>query len=245
MWTDYLLLLSTIALGVGAVFLFKLHEPRRVKLLNAFTGAYLLCLTVMHLLPDIYGAHEIAGGSHAHDLAIRLGIIMLAGFFTQLALDFISLGVEHGHSHHLHGRAPFGVVIGLCLHAFVEAMALGSPEGHYDVSSRKILLLSIVTHNFPVSIALLGMLLQSGMRPKAWVPIILLFASMAPLGMTLSAHTPLVHYSRELTAFVIGIFMHISTTILFESSDVHRVNIAKAWSIAIGTALGMLTLLFH
>jgi hypothetical protein len=46
-------------------------------------------------------------------------------------------------------------------------------------------------------------------------------------------------------AFVIGIFMHISTTILFESSDVHRFNLAKLGAIIIGMTLGILSLLVH
>lgn len=242
---DYLLLLSTIILGVGAVFVFRLNEPKYVKLLNAFTGAYLLCLTILHLLPELYHGHEGHGAHAAEEAAMHLGIIMLAGFFTQLALDTISMGVEHGHSHHVHGRLPLGIILGLCLHALVEATALGNPETHYDPASRKLLLWSIVLHNFPVSIALLGMLLQSGMKPKTWASIMLLFASMAPIGMTLSSHTGLEHYTRELTAFVIGIFMHISTTILFESGEVHRFNLAKLAAIIVGTGLGFLSLLIH
>src|SRR5215471_2634301 len=123
---DYLLLLSSIVLGALSVFLFRLYEPRHVKVLNAFTGAYLLCLTLLHLLPELYH-----GNSAAH-ADVRLGIFMLIGFFAQVALDVISLGVEHGHAHHLHGRMPIGVMAGLCLHAFVEAMALGDPRTHYD-----------------------------------------------------------------------------------------------------------------
>src|SRR5512143_2804595 len=97
---DYLLLLSSIVLGALSVFLLRLYEPRHVKLLNAFTGAYLLCLTVLHLLPELY--HQ-EGGSAAH-AEMRLGVLILAGFFTQIALDVISMGVEHGHTHPLHGR---------------------------------------------------------------------------------------------------------------------------------------------
>jgi hypothetical protein len=63
--------------------------------------------------------------------------------------------------------------------------------------------------------------------------------------MTLSAHTALAAHSRELMAFVIGIFMHISTTILFESSDIHRFNVTKLMAIALGTALGVLSVVFH
>jgi zinc transporter ZupT len=102
-----------------------------------------------------------------------------------------------------------------------------------------------VLHNFPVSIALLGMLLQSGMKRRTALGLLGLFAVMAPLGMSISAHTPLAHYSRELMAIVIGIFMHISTTILFESSDIHRFNIAKLLAIAVGTALGVASVMIH
>jgi hypothetical protein len=63
--------------------------------------------------------------------------------------------------------------------------------------------------------------------------------------MFISAHTVLADYSRELMAVVIGIFMHISTTILFEASDVHRFNFAKLGAIIIGTALGIASVLIH
>jgi zinc and cadmium transporter len=237
---DYLLLLSSIALGALSVFLFHLHEPRRVKLLNAFTGAYLLCLTILHLLPELYHSEGLTGHPE-----MKLGILILAGFFVQVALDAISMGVEHGHSHPLHGRMPIGIIAGLCLHALVEAMALGNPHHHYDPSSRKFLLWSIVLHNFPVSIALLGMLLQSGMKRNTALGYLGLFALMGPLGMFLSSHTVLANYSRELTAVVIGIFMHISTTILFESSDIHRFNVAKLIAIMVGTGLGFLSVMAH
>src|SRR6266850_2722488 len=234
---DYLLLLSSIVLGALSVCLFKLYEPRHVKLLNAFTGAYLLCLTLLHLLPELYHPHT---GAVPHD-DLRIGILILAGFFTQIALDVISMGVEHGHAHHLHGRMPVGVLAGLCLHALVEAMALGNSQTHFDPPSRRLLLWSIVLHNYPVSIALLGMLLQSGMKRSHALSLLALFAAMGPLGMSLSAHSFLAAYTRELMAFVIGIFMHISTTILFESSDIHRFNLAKLAAIIVGTGLGIVS----
>jgi zinc transporter ZupT len=239
---DYLLLLSSIVLGALSVFGFKLYEPRHVKLLNAFTGAYLLSLTVLHLLPELY--HQESHVTAHADL--RIGILLLAGFFTQIALDVISMGIEHGHTHHLHQHGlPVGIMAGLCLHAFVEAMALGDAHTHYDPASRRLLLYSIVLHNFPVSIALLGMLLQTGMKTTTALSWLGVFAAMAPLGMSLSAHTVLAAHTRELTAFVIGIFMHISTTILFESSDIHRFHFGKLAAIVLGTGLGFLSLGLH
>jgi zinc and cadmium transporter len=237
---DYLILLSSILLGAITVFAFKLHEPRHVKLLNSFTGAFLLSLTLLHLLPELYHFHDHDHGAGMEKRALLLGAFMLGGFFIQLALDFISMGIEHGHTHHLHGHAPYGVVAGLCIHAFLEATALGDSHGHYDSHSRHLLLWSIVVHNFPVSIALLGMLLHWGMRRRNAILVLALFASMAPIGMFLSDQIPwLAKHSRELMAIVIGIFMHISTTILFESGEVHRIHKGKMLAIVIGTALGV------
>lgn len=237
---DYLILLSSIILGAFSVFAFKLDAPRHVKLLNAFTGAYLLTLTLLHLLPELY---PVGAGKNDH---LIIGCLMLAGFFTQIALDVFSMGLEHGHTHHLHHhKIPFSVLGGLCLHALIEATALGDPHAHHDLESRKLLLWSIVLHNFPVSIALLGMLLHSGLSRGKALGILGIFALMAPIGMLLSAHTELAHYSRQLMAFVIGIFMHISTTILFESGDVHQIKLMKVIAIVIGTILGVASVLVH
>lgn len=242
---DYLILVSSIILGALTVFGFRLHEPRHVKLLNSFTGAFLLSLTLLHLLPELYDYNRNASGEQE---GILLGAMMLAGFFIQLALDFISMGVEHGHEHHLHhnGHAPYGVVAGLCIHALVEGSALGNATTYYDPASRNLLLWGIVVHNYPVSIALLAMLLHWGMKKGTSLAVLALFAAMGPLGMYVSGHVPfLAHHSRELMAIVIGIFMHISTTILFESGEVHKIHVPKLSAILVGTALGVATVWFH
>jgi zinc transporter ZupT len=243
LWADYLLLVSSIAAGAVTVFQFKLDRPAQLKILNAFTGGYLLCITCLHLLPELYHVH---GEDHAHGHSdVFVGSLILAGFFIQIVLDTISMGVEHGHAHDLEHRLPLGVIAGLYLHAFIEALALARPDGHHDHASRDMLLWSIVIHNYPVSIAFLAILLRAGLRRRKVLTILGGFALMGPLGMTLSAHTTLAAHTRELTAIVIGIFMHIATTILFESSDVHRFNRGKLVAIVFGTGLGVLTVAFH
>jgi len=59
-----------------------------------------------------------------------------------------------------------------------------------------------------------------------------LFALMTPLGVLLSQETDIfkIYYS-EIAALVIGIFLHISTIILFESSEGHKFNLTKLISI--------------
>ena len=240
---DYFILLSSIALGAVTFFGFRLNDPRHVKILNAFTGAYLLTLVMLHLLPDLYQAEA---GVALKPLVI--GGFILFGFFLQIAMDSISMGIEHGHAHEIHGRMAYGILGGLCIHAFVEAMALGQSPEHqsmHDVASHHFLLVSVVVHNYPISIALLGMLLQSGMRKSSALACLGLFAVMAPIGMFFSTHTGLAVYSHYLMAIVIGIFMHISTMILFESEDHHRFPIGKLLAVVTGLLLGIASVVFE
>ena len=135
---DYLVLLSSIVLGAATVFGLRLSDPRHVKILNAFTGAYLLTLVMMHLLPDLY---EPEPGLVLKPLVI--GGFILFGFFLQIAMDSISMGIEHGHAHEIHGHMAFGILGGLCIHAFVEAMALGQSPQHqtaHDLAAHRFLL---------------------------------------------------------------------------------------------------------
>ncbi len=237
---DYVVLISSILLGAGTFFGFRLNDAKRVKVLNTFTGAYLFALVVLHLLPDLY---EPEAGAMVRPLVI--GGFILLGFFLQIALDAVSMGIEHGHAHEIQGRMAFGVLAGLCVHAFVEALALGQTEGHAHDSSRHFLLISVVVHNYPITIALLGMLLQSGMKKSSALACLGLFAMMAPVGMFVSTHSGLAIYSRYLMAVVIGIFMHISTTILFESEDHHRFPAGKLFAVIVGLALGIASVLFE
>ena len=240
---DYLVLLSSIALGVASVFGLHLTDARRVKVLNAFTGAYLLTLVMLHLLPDLY---ETTDGVALRPLVI--GGFILFGFFLQIAMDSISMGIEHGHAHEIHGRMAYGILGGLCIHAFVEALALGkSPQlqSAHDLAAHHFLLVSVVVHNYPISIALLGMLLQSGMKKSSALWCLGLFAAMAPVGMFTSSFSGLAVYSRYLMAIVIGIFMHISTTILFESEDHHRFPVGKLVAVVIGLLLGIASVVFE
>jgi zinc transporter ZupT len=240
---DYLILLSSIALGAITVFWLRLNDPKHVKVLNAFTGAYLLSLVMLHLLPDLYAPEP---GLVLKPLVI--GAFILSGFFLQIALDAISMGIEHGHAHEIRGRMAIGILAGLCMHAFVEALALGQSPEHqtaHDLAAHHFLLVSVVVHNYPISIALLGMLLQSGMKRSSALACLGLFAVMGPVGMFISTHTGLAVYSRQLMAIVIGIFMHISTTILFESEDHHRFPLGKLFAVLIGLLLGIASVIFE
>ena len=114
--TAYLLLFGTIVLSGLSFFAFKTVGPKQLKLLLSFSGSYLFALTILHLIPDVY---------HNGDQSI--GIFILIGFFLQICMEFFSEGIEHGHIHvHKHQTAafPLGMMLGLCLHSFLEGMPL-------------------------------------------------------------------------------------------------------------------------
>jgi len=227
----YAILILSVLAGILAVLKLKLGEPRRVKLVTAFTGAYLMSLTCLHLLPEVFAGKT-------GNAALSLGAFILLGFFLQVVLDNFSGGIEHGHSHHHHHQsgAPIAVMVGLCLHAFLEAMPLGHAHGSQ-------LLVAIAVHKFPVSIVLFSMLLHNGNAKRIAYICLLIFGLMAPVGAVIGSLPALEQYTSQLLAVVIGIFMHVATTILFESGEDHHYNLQKGAAIALGAAIAALGVL--
>ena len=221
----------------------KPSDPNKLKLLIAFSGAYLLSITALHLLPEVFTGD---------DLGVYFGSFILVGFFIQVMLEYLSGGIEHGHVHtHRSAGLPVGLMIGLCLHAFLEGMPLGGGDAghshHGDSHSHGLepLLLGIVLHKYPVAMVFLAMLLNSGLGKAKAFGLLTVFAAMAPLGALLSGVEMFGQYKRESLAIVIGIFLHVSTTILFESSEDHRFNAYKMMAIVAGIALAAASMLLN
>jgi zinc and cadmium transporter len=234
-----ILLLFFSAIACGLIVAYIPIKQKTLKLILAFSGSYLFAISLLHLVPEIY-----AGGNK------WIGAYILAGFFLQLFLEFFSEGIEHGHIHiHTHGHRhfPWLMMAGLCLHALLEAMPLAE-NVHYHLSDRT-LLAGIVLHNVPIAMALMTMLLGLGFSKKKSLLSLTVFAAMAPLGIFTSyiignAFNQLTQYFDMIMGMVIGIFLHISTTILFESSENHRFNLLKFVVILLGAATAALGLFF-
>ena len=235
---SYLLLFGSVLLSGLLAMRMKSINPLWLKLLLAFSGAYLFAMCVLHLIPETYQS----GSS-------RIGLFILAGFILQLLLEFFSEGIEHGHVHihnnHRHAF-PFMMIFSLSLHSFLEGMPLG--ESRAGAVVQNSLLTGIILHHVPVAMALATMLTGSNVRRSITVFCILLFAAMAPLGALTSVALGgnkswfLAEYYNEIMALVIGIFLHISTTILFESTEDHRFNYYRFAAILIGVSAAIIIL---
>ena len=226
---NYLLPLLSVLLGYVIALILKPKNKTNLKLLLAFSGSFLLSLTVMHLLPEVYEVQDhTLGNSHKYSA----GIFIMLGILFQIVLEFFSKGAEHGHVHgHTNmSHIPWLLFVSLCIHAFLE----GFPIGHEHSN----LALGIAIHHLPIAIILTTFFLNSRLNKKAIFVFMLSFALMTPLGtLTANYFTGLQQYHGQITAVVIGILFHISSTIIFESSEGHKFNIAKVSMIVIGIAL--------
>ncbi len=225
---NYVLPLLSVLLGYGIALLIKPEKKKNLKLLLAFSGSFLLSITVMHLLPEVYHSHGTDDGSgHSH----YTGMFIMAGILFQIILEFFSKGAEHGHVHG-HGQIhtmPWLLFISLCVHAFLE----GFPVSHHDH-----LAIGIAIHHLPIAIILTIFFTNAKLDRKIVFGFMVAFALMTPLGTAASEFLPMLNaYYAEITAVVIGILFHISSTIIFETSEGHKFNIAKVSMIVLGILL--------
>jgi zinc and cadmium transporter len=218
-------------LGGTAIFLVKSDKSQLLKLILSFSGAYLFAITVLHLIPDAYH-----GGEHED-----IGIFILIGFLLQVFLEQFSEGVEHGHIHKHHdGQVfPWGIMISLCLHAFLEGMPLAKDQ-------HNALIYGIALHHIPAAFALASILMQNHFTKSKIILYISVFAIMAPLGFYVSNGISngsiggVENYFNRIMGIVIGIFLHISTTILFESSVEHKVSKRKMIAVLLGISIALI-----
>jgi len=222
--------------GGLATFFFKKDQSRNLKLILSFSGAYLFSITVLHLLPEVYES-----GNH------YTGLFIMAGFAFQIILEQFSQGIEHGHIHHHHSQTnnfPLGIILSLSIHAFFEGMPL-------SLDDPSPLVYGIAIHHIPASFALASILHQNKLGINKIVFLLFLFAIMTPLGLFASKALSngiienLDSYFNLIMGIVIGMFLHISTTILFESSVDHRFNLYKTIAILMGGGIALLNFLFN
>lgn len=236
---EYVLLFAAAAAGGISAFLIKKEKWALVQLLIAFSGAYLLGLAVVHLIPGLYSTESLKNP----------GLWILAGFTLQLLLEPLSKGIEHGHFHPIKSTAVWPVMFGLVIHAFLEGMPLSGYQAmehaaHHHHQGNQ-LLWGILIHKAPAAFALGSLLRLAGMRTKKILFLLLIFALASPAGALLST---IVQFSLEqfffLLAMVTGSFLHLSTSILFESGEGrggHEVSWKKFAAIVLGFTMAVLT----
>lgn len=209
---NYILPIVAVILGFLIVYWFKPTNQKNLKLLLSYSGGFLLAITVFHLLPEVFEHHENKE---------PIGLWIMIGILLQSVLEYFSKGAEHGHVNLRKDRSIFPLLlfISLGIHALLE----GFPMHHTDG-----LLLGIIIHKIPIAMILSTFLLQTQIKKWQVFLFLIVFAGLTPLGSFIAANFEAAQkVYKEITALVIGIFLHVSTTILFESNEGHKFNITK------------------
>lgn len=237
---ELILILTALTLsvpvgGLLVAFVDKKNNDQIIKLMLAFSGGFLLSLAFIHFIPELY--------QHS---TVKIGLYILIGFLVQLLLEFFSGGIEHGHVHSVKGaKIPLALVIALCLHAFLEGIPLGTQLAGADIATSQHheggsgLLMGILLHRIPVAIALTTVLFTSKIsRLKVWLTLGA-FALTTPIGLLIGWNSVgAFDFNFDIIlAIVVGMFLHISTTIIFETSENHKFNFIKLLAIIGGAGL--------
>lgn len=231
-WLTYFLLIGVVLAGGLLVYFLKEKMTGSLKFLLAFSGAFMLGIAALHLIPEVYANHET-----------YIGIYVLLGFLIQLILEYFSQGIEHGHIHaNKNASSNFfaPILISLCVHAFLEGLPLANETlGHVHGNSHGFVhsdehsfLISILLHKFPIAITLMTLFIKSNVKMKIAFFWLIIFSLMAPLGNFVADYYVDFFQSNgnimnKILAVVVGMFLHISTTILFETDESHKFNLTK------------------
>lgn len=237
----YYILILFLAAFIPGFVIVRLQKPLKfdLKYMLVFAGAFIFSITIVHLLPELFTASVNPQ---------RIGLFVLVGFFMQIFIDFATSGVEHGHvhAHHHHSRlSPIMLMIGLCMHALMDGSILVHPGNHETGQHATGLLIGIVLHKIPAAIALMSVLNTMFTSKKTLLILLMIFSLASPVGLILSDMLNTYDLlSREgfliLFAIVSGNFLHISTTIYFESSPDHSFHKKKIVISLVGAALAIM-----
>lgn len=228
---ELIILLVGAFVGGMLAWAFEVSKSK-MKLILAFSGAFMLGLCFFHVLPESYSA-----------IGHQAGIWVLVGFMVQIILEVLSKGMEHGHAHALHGKElPFALFVGLGLHALLEGLPFGGEHAHEHHS----LLAGVIIHKIPVAFILGSVMRGAGFTIMQGALAMFGFAAMAPLGgiITHFLEGQVIEvgaFQGIVQALLVGIFLHIATTIIFESDKGHAFNITKLMAILAGFVLAFIS----
>ncbi len=247
MWVDSTILFFSGFIGGILFILYPGFRKKRFDFILVFSGAYLFSITILHILPEVYSQNPEP---------FKIGGWVLAGFLLQMILGSFSFGIEHGHTPehgqiHLHGMnsAPLFLLIGLGIHSFLEGTIVAHPVKtaiHYHSGG---ILLGIILHKFPAAIALMTVFFHQKQKVLLAIIYLTIFCLASPLGLIITTYvgeSTLLSLNKMslLYALVSGSFLHISTTIFFESSPHHQLDGKRLFWIFLGAFLALIIELF-
>ena len=141
-------------------------------------------------------------------------------------------------------------MVGLCIHALMDGSILIHPGEHETGGHSTGLLIGIILHKIPAAIALMSVLNINFKNKKVLILLLVIFSLASPFGLIFSDLMNKYSLVSEegfmiLFAIVSGNFLHISTTIYFESSPDHSFHKKKIFISLLGALLAIIVEFLH
>lgn len=209
---SYLILILTCLLSGSFALVFQKNE-KIIKAVEVFGGAFLLAVCFLDILPIIYTKISI---NNSTNLFFFVGMFVLLGFFLQLVLEFLP------QSNSKKGNAMM-LLLGVSLHAFFEGFALVT-SGNINT----LLFIGVIIHNIPIAIILINSFIALNISKNKSFLLLLFFSIMGPFGAIINNLIPAFSkYSEFILAFVVGILLHVSVSILFDTKQDKKYNFIR------------------
>ncbi len=237
--TEYfLLLLLPVLAGLLAILSSKSIVGIQ-NLLVALSGSFLFGITILDLGPQVLQLDKS-----------WINAFVLIGFLLQVFSEYFSKGIEHGHVHAGEGaNMLWPVMIGLSIHSLIEGIPL-TGSAHASMAMHESLFWAILLHKLPAAFALGTLIALSKKKRLFSILILFIFACLTPISSILTQFfiqnkiQGFIHALPYILALVAGSFLHISTTLMFESgSRSHHFNFQKLLAIVLGFIAAILIVL--
>ena len=243
--TLYIIFFSVLAVGILAN-LFQRKINYLNKYIIPFGISFVLSLIFLQILPELYQTNNKL-----------IGLFFVIGFALQILLELLSKGIEHGHIHapksHVGVKLIIPLMLGLCLHSFIEGMPLISIENtthlhgghqHHSNEISGIYFMMIIVHKLPIAAILMFFFIKHINQSWKRYLLLLIFALTAPLGailgFTLSNSSYFNEFSMLLLALSTGMLLHIATLLVFEKYHDQKEKWANIALIIGGLILGVI-----
>ena len=259
-----LALLFVALIGGLALELFGDRAMNNLSIILAFGGAFIMGLIFLHLVPEAFSYSSIAG------TFVLIGfLVQILLEYLSKGLEHGHVHLNDSSNHLASTVMPWAAIVSLCIHALLESMPLAEGASAVDVSHQvrsmgslhvhvhadtaigSALFMGLALHKLPVALVLMGLIKSTGATKISRWCLLTLFGIMPGLGMYL--YDTIIHSGVSIpggvSAFmsathglVIGILLHVSTTVIFETGEGHAFNYKKLIATLLGLSIAYITL---
>ena len=259
-----LALLIVALIGGLALEILGDRAMNNLSIILAFGGAFIMGLIFLHLVPEAFSYSSIAG------TFVLIGfLVQILLEYLSKGLEHGHVHLNDSSSNHLASTVmPWAAIVSLCVHALLESLPLAEGPSavdvghqvrsmgslhvhiHTDTAIGSALFMGLALHKLPVAIVLMGLIKSTGATKMSRWCLLTLFGIMPVLGMYL--YDTIIHSGVSIpggvSAFmsathglVIGILLHVSTTVIFESGEGHVFNYKKLIATLLGLSIAYVT----